>query len=123
MLQVHSLEQEVDQIRRSAAAGKLAPLPGESAGGSASQLGTVSKGVGASMAQMVTAAGQGDDRYTGRAARATADQLALFVKAVRGVAATIGDEEGGQQVKIFFFFFLVGLYLTPLLHNAISIDW
>ena len=97
---MHSLEQEVEQIRRTAAAGKLVPLPGETAGGSAAQLGTVSKGVGGSMAQMVTAAGQGDDRYTGKAARATADQLAQLVHAVRGVAATVPNDEQGRQVNI-----------------------
>ena len=62
-------------MSRAAAAGKLAPQPGETLEGCATQLGATSKTVGSSMAQLLTAAAQGNDNYTGLAARDTAAAL------------------------------------------------
>lgn len=56
--QVRALEQELAEVQRTSAAGKLVPLPGETAEGCAMQLGTTSKTVGSSMAQLLTAAAQ-----------------------------------------------------------------
>ena len=55
------------------------------------QLGTTAKTVGSSMAQLLTAAAQGNDNYTGMAARDTANALRVLTSAVRGVAATTSD--------------------------------
>ena len=48
------------------------------------------------MAQLLTAASQGNDSYTGIAARDTASALKVLANAVRGVAAT-SDEHKDQQ--------------------------
>ncbi len=55
------------------------------------QLGATSKTVGSSMAQLLTAAAQGNDSYTASAARDTANALKVLAHAVRGVAATTND--------------------------------
>ena len=57
----------------------------------ASQLGSTSKAVGASMAQLLTAAVQANENYTGIAARDTANALKSLTSAVRGVAANTQD--------------------------------
>lgn len=48
------------------------------------------------MAQLMTVAAQGNDSYTGIAARDTASELKVLANAVRGVAAT-SDEPKDQQ--------------------------
>ena len=48
------------------------------------------------MAQLLTAAAQGNDSYTGIAARDTANALKALTNAVRGVAAT-SEEPSDQQ--------------------------
>jgi len=55
---VRALEAELVEIHRTAAAGRLVPLPGETATSCAAQLGATSKTVGSSMAQLLTAAAQ-----------------------------------------------------------------
>ena len=50
------------------------------------------------MAQLLTAAAQGNDSYTGIAARDTASALKALTNAVRGVAAT--SEEPSDKQKI-----------------------
>ena len=60
------------------------------------EVGATSKTVGATMAQLLTAAAQGNDSYTGIAARDTASALKVLANAVRGVAAT-SDEPKDQQ--------------------------
>jgi talin len=50
------------------------------------------------MAQLLTAAAQGDENYTGAAARDTANALRIFANAVRAVAATNGDREFQAQI-------------------------
>ena len=57
------------------------------------QLGATSKMVGSSMAQLLTAASQGNENYTGSAARDTASALKVLAQAVRGVAATTNDPQ------------------------------
>jgi len=56
--QVRVLEVELVDLKRALASGRIAPLPGETADSSASQLGSTSKTVGSSMAQLLTAAAQ-----------------------------------------------------------------
>ena len=51
------------------------------------------KSVGSTMAQLLTAASQGNEQYTGMAARSTAVALQDFTDAVRGVAATSDDQQ------------------------------
>ncbi|CAH1788698.1 unnamed protein product [Owenia fusiformis] len=90
--QIENLEKELDEVKRGANAGNLKPLPGETAESSALQLGSTSKTVGSSMAQLLTAATQGNENYTGTAAKDTATALKILCDAVRGIAATTGDK-------------------------------
>jgi len=56
--QVRGLEADLAELKRALPSGRVAPLPGETADSSASQLGSTSKTVGSSMAQLLTAAAQ-----------------------------------------------------------------
>ncbi|XP_071788038.1 talin-1-like isoform X4 [Asterias amurensis] len=89
---IKSLEDQLEEIRRTADAEKLLPLPGETPDSCATQLGSTSKNVGASMAQLLTAAAQANETYTGMAARDTANSLSSLTGAVRGVAATTNEK-------------------------------
>ncbi|KAI0230740.1 Talin-1 [Lamellibrachia satsuma] len=91
LFKVRKLEKDLEEVRKTAHRGNLVPLPGETAEDSATQLGATSKTVGSSMAQLLTAAAQGNDNYTGTAARDTANALEVLMEAARGVAATTGD--------------------------------
>ncbi|PNJ29371.1 TLN2 isoform 4, partial [Pongo abelii] len=57
----------------------------------AQDLGSTSKAVGSSMAQLLTCAAQGNEHYTGVAARETAQALKTLAQAARGVAASTTD--------------------------------
>ena len=50
------------------------------------------------MAQLLTAAAQGNDSYTGIAARDTASALKILSNAVRGVAATSSESKDQQAI-------------------------
>ncbi|XP_041458339.1 talin-1-like isoform X4 [Lytechinus variegatus] len=90
---IHGLEDELDQVKKNARDGNLHRLPGETPEYCATQLSATSKGVGASMAQLLTAAAQGNENYTGMAARDTANALKNLKGAVRGVVASTDDPE------------------------------
>ena len=86
------------EAQKIASAGKLLPLPGESAKECAEELGATSKTVGASMAQLLTAANQGNESYTGIAARDTANALRVLASSVRGVAAGTMDKQHQDEI-------------------------
>lgn len=88
---VGSLGHDLEAYEKSAKDGKLLPLPGETAESCGLELGATSKSVGSSMAQLLTAASQGNESYTGVAARDTASALRVLTAAARGVAATADD--------------------------------
>ena len=96
---LYSLKDELDAFTQAVDAFQLKPLPGETAEGSAQQLAATSKSVGSTMAQLLTAVSQGDENYTGMAARSTAVSLQDFTDAVRGVAAT-SDQPDVQHMII-----------------------
>lgn len=96
--QLDGLHQELNDTKQSALNGRLQPLPGETAESAAMQLATTSKTVGSSMAQLLTAAAQGNEDYVGIAARDTANALKVLTNAVRGVAATTTDRQVQQAV-------------------------
>ncbi|XP_057316525.1 talin-2-like isoform X2 [Hydractinia symbiolongicarpus] len=93
---VKELEVDCEQMRIAADEGQLQPFPDDNADDRALEVGASSKTVGATMAQLLTAAAQGNDSYTGIAARDTASALKVLANAVRGVAAT-SDEPKDQQ--------------------------
>jgi len=57
---VKSLSRDLAEAKREAKEGQLLPLPGESVESCALELGATSKTVGSSMAQLLTAANQGE---------------------------------------------------------------
>ena len=59
----------------------------------ATQVGVTSKSVGASLAQLLTAATQGNENYTSISARNTATALRNLTAGVRGVAACTTDKQ------------------------------
>ncbi|XP_013778384.1 talin-2-like [Limulus polyphemus] len=95
---INSLNDELEAFKRAVKEFDLKPLPGETNESSTLQLGSTSKTVGSSMAQLLTAASQGNENYTGIAARDTANALKVLTGAVRGVAATTSEQD--IQLKI-----------------------
>lgn len=95
---IHSLECELEEFRSAANHMQLAPLPGESVESATIQLNTASRAVGSSVAQLMTAASEGNHEVTNRAARDTANALRDFTAAVRGVAATSTDHRAKNYV-------------------------
>ncbi|CAN7974841.1 unnamed protein product, partial [Ixodes persulcatus] len=88
---IRELDRELEDLRKAALTSQLRPLPGDNSDLCALKLGATSKVVGSSMAQLLTAASQGNESYTGTAARDTASALKQLTGAVRGVAASSGD--------------------------------
>lgn len=84
---IRGLARELAESKKDAHEGKLLPLPGQTIESCSLELGATSKTVGSSMAQLLTAANQGNENYTGIAARDTANALRVLATAVRGVAA------------------------------------
>ncbi|XP_072138300.1 talin-2 [Mobula birostris] len=85
---VQTLRNELQDAKMAAVDGQLKPLPGETLEKCAQDLGSMSKAVGSSMAQLLTCAAQGNEHYTGIAARETAQALKALASAARGVAAS-----------------------------------
>lgn len=95
---INSLKDELYEFYQAVEAASLRPLPGETAESTALQLGASSKNVGFAMAQLLSAAKQGNENYTGSAARETASALKELTSAVRGVAATSDHPETQKKV-------------------------
>ncbi|CAG5958004.1 unnamed protein product [Menidia menidia] len=64
----------------------------------AQDLGSTSKAVGSSMAQLLTCAAQGNEHYTGIAARETAQALRTLAQAARGVAASTKEPQAAAAM-------------------------
>ncbi|XP_032029965.1 talin-2 isoform X2 [Hylobates moloch] len=88
---VQTLKSELQDAKMAAVESQLKPLPGETLEKCAQDLGSTSKAVGSSMAQLLTCAAQGNEHYTGVAARETAQALKILAQAARGVAASTTD--------------------------------
>ncbi|XP_033612023.1 talin-2 isoform X4 [Fukomys damarensis] len=88
---VQTLKSELQDAKMAAVESQLKPLPGETLEKCAQDLGSTSKAVGSSMAQLLTCAAQGNEHYTGVAARETAQALKTLAQAARGVAASTND--------------------------------
>jgi len=95
---IHSMESELEEFRTAANQMNLNPLPGETVETSMVQLNTASRAVGSTVAQLLTAASQGNRDITNRAARDTANSLRDFSAAVRGVAASSQDTTAQNRV-------------------------
>ncbi|KAJ8417322.1 hypothetical protein AAFF_G00285490 [Aldrovandia affinis] len=95
---VQTLKSELQDAKMAAAEGQLTPLPGESLEKCAQDLGSTSKAVGSSMAQLLTCAAQGNEHYTGVAARETAQALKILAQSARGVAASTTDPQSAAAM-------------------------
>ncbi|KAM7423837.1 hypothetical protein PAMA_000280 [Pampus argenteus] len=95
---IQTLRSELQDAMMAAANAQLKPLPGESLEKCAQDLGCTSKSVGSSMAQLLTCAAQGNEHYTGIAARETAQALKTLAQAARGVAASTTDPKAAAAM-------------------------
>ncbi|KAM3625861.1 uncharacterized protein V6R79_018790 [Siganus canaliculatus] len=95
---IQTLRSELQDAKMAAANDQLKPLPGESLEKCAQDLGSTSKSVGSSMAQLLTCAAQGNEHYTGIAARETAQALKTLAQAARGVAASTTDPKAAAAM-------------------------
>ncbi|KAM4743629.1 talin-2a isoform 1-T1 [Anableps anableps] len=95
---IQTLRSELQDAKLAAANTQLKPLPGESLEKCAQDLGSTSKAVGSSMAQLLTCAAQGNEHYTGIAARETAQALKTLAQAARGVAASTMDPKAAAAM-------------------------
>nr|XP_032800405.1 talin-2-like isoform X4 [Petromyzon marinus] len=88
---VRALENELEEAKTEVAQGRLKPLPGETLESCSLELGSASKTVGSAIAQLLTAASQGDESFTDHAAHEAAEALRGLAAAARGVAANTAD--------------------------------
>uniref|UniRef100_A0A8D3AHD5 Talin-1 n=1 Tax=Scophthalmus maximus TaxID=52904 RepID=A0A8D3AHD5_SCOMX len=88
---VRDLEKDLKDAKASAEHGKLQPLPGDTLEKSSQDLGTSTKAVSSAIAQLLSEATQGNENYTGMAARDVAQALKSLASAARGVASTTDD--------------------------------
>nr|XP_057930844.1 talin-2 isoform X2 [Doryrhamphus excisus] len=95
---VQTLKCELQDAKMSVIDSQLKPLPGETLEKCAQDLGSTSKAVGSSMAQLLTCAAQGNEHYTGGAARETAQALRTLAQAARGVAASTKEPQAAAAM-------------------------
>uniref|UniRef100_A0A665VQ36 Talin 1 n=1 Tax=Echeneis naucrates TaxID=173247 RepID=A0A665VQ36_ECHNA len=88
---IRGLEKDIQEAKASAEDGKLRPLPGETLEKCSQELGTSTKAVSSAVAQLLSEATQGNENYTGMAARDVAQALKSLASAARGVSATTDD--------------------------------
>uniref|UniRef100_A0A6Q2YDM6 Talin 1 n=1 Tax=Esox lucius TaxID=8010 RepID=A0A6Q2YDM6_ESOLU len=90
---IRGLEKDMTEAKASAADGKLRPLPGETLEKCSQDVGNSTKAVSSAIAQLLSEATQGNENYTGMAARDVAQALRSLASAARGVAATTTDPQ------------------------------
>ncbi|XP_057225552.1 talin-1 isoform X1 [Malurus melanocephalus] len=90
---VQSLERDLQEAKAAARDGKLKPLPGETMEKCAQDLGNSTKAVSSAIAHLLGEVAQGNENYTGIAAREVAQALRSLSQAARGVAATTSDPQ------------------------------
>jgi talin len=94
------IDKELIEVKSAALLGNLKPLPGESLEVCEAQLAAVSKTVGLSMAQMLTAAAQGNEIYTGIASKDTLNSLRSFTNSIRAIVACSSNNKNYQEKLI-----------------------
>ncbi|NXR71550.1 TLN1 protein, partial [Pycnonotus jocosus] len=90
---VQSLERDLQEAKAAARDGKLKPLPGETMEKCAQDLGNSTKSVSSAIAHLLGEVAQGNENYTGIAAREVAQALRSLSQAARGVAANTSDPQ------------------------------
>ena len=87
---IHTIQQvkeELEMAKDQAHSGRLPQPIHQSLQNSVTELNAASKAVGSSMAQLVTAANQGNENFTGIAAKDTAKTLGVLATAVKAIAS------------------------------------
>ena len=97
---IKNLAKELQEAKIEGNQGRLRPLPGQTLETCSVELGASSKTVGSSMAQLLTAANQGNENYTGIAARDTSNALQTLTDAARGVAALTKNPQTQEYIII-----------------------
>ena len=90
---IQQIKEELETAKDEARSGKLPQPIHQSLHNSVTELTAASKAVGSSMAQLVMAANQGNDNFTGIAAKDTAKTLGVLATAVKGVASFSKDPQ------------------------------
>uniref|UniRef100_A0A8C3P5U5 Talin 1 n=1 Tax=Cyanoderma ruficeps TaxID=181631 RepID=A0A8C3P5U5_9PASS len=90
---VQTLERDLQEAKAAARDGKLKPLPGETMEKCAQDLGNSTKAVSSAIAHLLGEVAQGNENYTGIAAREVAQALRSLSQAARGVAANTSDPQ------------------------------
>ncbi|NXQ08783.1 TLN1 protein, partial [Vidua macroura] len=90
---VQSLERDLQEAKAAARDGKLKPLPGETMEKCAQDLGNSTKAVSSAIAHLLGEVAQGNENYTGIAAREVAQALRSLSQAARGVAANTSNPQ------------------------------
>jgi talin len=95
---IDALKIELDEFRTAINSFGLKPLPGETPEGASMQLSTATKSVSSTVEQLRTAANEGNEEITSRAARDTANALRDYAASVRSVAATSRDKDSQNRL-------------------------
>ncbi|KAJ8983101.1 hypothetical protein NQ317_001844 [Molorchus minor] len=111
---IAELQEELNEFERAVNEHKLRPLPGDTAERGAQQLAASSKMVNQGVAQMLSAAAQGNEMYTSQAARDTAQSLRNLTGAIRSVAATSQNADVQRRI--------INSGQDVLAHSAVLID-
>ncbi|NWI17418.1 TLN1 protein, partial [Crypturellus soui] len=90
---VQSLEKDLQEAKAAAREDKLKPLPGETMEKCAQDLGNSTKAVSSAIAHLLGEVAQGNENYTGIAAREVAQALRSLSQAARGIAANTSDPQ------------------------------
>ncbi|XP_025970543.2 talin-1 isoform X1 [Dromaius novaehollandiae] len=95
---VQSLERDLQEAKAAARDGKLKPLPGETMEKCAQDLGNSTKAVSSAIAHLLGEVAQGNENYTGIAAREVAQALRSLSQAARGIAANTSDPQAQSAI-------------------------
>lgn len=98
---IQLLDKELLELKNAILNGiNVKPLPGENLELCEAQLSASSKTVGLAMAQMLTAAVQGNETYTGVASKDTANSLRQFTHSIRAIVACSSNNPEYQEKLI-----------------------
>lgn len=95
---ISSLKDELEEFEQAVKANELRPLPGQSFDKGVYNLGNSSKQVNQSVAQLLSATSQGNEVYSSKAARDTAQNLKLFSGAIRTIASTSDNQDTQKEL-------------------------
>ncbi|XP_049817811.1 talin-2 isoform X3 [Aethina tumida] len=111
---IADLQDELNEFERAVEAHKLRPLPGDTPEKGSYQITSSTKLINQNVAQLLSAASQGNEMYTAQAAKDTAHSLRNLTGGIRSVASTTDNPE--MQRK------LIKSGQDVLMHSAKLVD-